>query len=63
MGRERWWAAAVSLAVAVALFGAGCGGSERGGSGESVKIVSDLPLQGIDRVQAETMVNAIEMAV
>lgn len=53
----------VSLAVAVALFGAGCGGSERGGSGESVKIVSDLPLQGIDRVQAETMVNAIEMAV
>jgi branched-chain amino acid transport system substrate-binding protein len=36
---------------------AGCGG---GGGGETLKIVSDLPLQGSDRVQTEQMVAAIE---
>ena len=58
-----------TLAVAgllSALLVAGCGGSSGGGgqSGgeESMKIVSDLPLQGANRAQTTTMNNAIELA-
>jgi branched-chain amino acid transport system substrate-binding protein len=46
------------LAVALSAVLAGCGGG--GGGGNTVKIVSDLPLQGSDRVQTEQMVRAIE---
>ena len=48
---------------------AGCGGaggggeSGGGGGGGSFKIVSDLPLQGANRAQTTTMVNAIELAI
>jgi branched-chain amino acid transport system substrate-binding protein len=47
------------LAVALSAGLAGCGGGG-GGGGNTVKIVSDLPLQGSDRVQTEQMVRAIE---
>ena len=43
--------------------GAGGGGGDSGGGGQSVKIVSDLPLQGANRAQTTTMVNAIELAI
>ncbi len=46
------------LVAALALVAAGCGGG--GGGGETLKIVSDLPLQGSDRVQTEQMVRAIK---
>src|SRR5919106_126439 len=39
----------------------GIGGG--GGGGQTVKIVSDLPLQGANRAQTTTIVNAIEMAI
>jgi hypothetical protein len=54
---------------ALALMAAGCGGSDNetagatgggetsGGGGTTVKIVSDLPLQGSSAAQTETMVN------
>jgi branched-chain amino acid transport system substrate-binding protein len=45
------------LVTLVALVAAGCGG---GGDGQTLKIVSDLPLQGSDRVQTEQMNRAIE---
>ena len=49
----------LGLVVAVLAFvAAGCGGD--GGGGDTVKIVSDLPLQGSDRVQTEQMVRGIE---
>ncbi len=55
------------LSIASVLWTVGCGVA--GGSDESedwggptAKIVSDLPLQGADRTQTETMVNAIELA-
>src|SRR5215217_724830 len=59
------------LAVVSALLFIGCGGGgDQGGSGgggggggQTVKIVSDLPLQGANRAQTITMVNAIEMAI
>ena len=65
---------AVTLAVVgvmTALLIVGCGGGAGGGSGEggggdsaqAVKIVSDLPLQGANRAQTTTMVNAIELAI
>jgi branched-chain amino acid transport system substrate-binding protein len=41
----------------LALVAAGCGG---GDGGQTLKIVSDLPLQGSDRVQTEQMNRAIE---
>ena len=49
------------------LLVVGCGGSSGGGGGqsggeESMKIVSDLPLQGANRAQTTTMNNAIELA-
>jgi branched-chain amino acid transport system substrate-binding protein len=54
------------LGMAAALV-AGCGGGDQGGGGgggtQTVKIVSDLPLQGANRFQSTTMVNAIEMAI
>jgi branched-chain amino acid transport system substrate-binding protein len=62
----------VSLAVLAAVTallvigcggGGGQGGSGGGGGGQTVKIVSDLPLQGANRAQTTTMVNAIEMAI
>ncbi len=53
--------------VMVAALVAGCGGGgDQGGGdggGQTVKIVSDLPLQGANRFQSTTMVNAIEMAI
>ena len=59
------------LAVVTALLVIGCGGGGGqggsgdggGGGGQTVKIVSDLPLQGANRFQSTTMVNAIEMAI
>ncbi len=45
------------LAVALSVVLAGCGG---GGGGNTVKIVSDLPLQGSNLVQTGQMVDAIE---
>jgi branched-chain amino acid transport system substrate-binding protein len=57
----------VVLALVSALLLIGCGGggdqSGGGGGGQTVKIVSDLPLQGANRAQTITMVNAIEMAI
>ena len=58
----------VSLAVVSVLLFIGCGGGGDqggggGGGGQTVKIVSDLPLQGANRAQTTTMVNAIEMAI
>ncbi len=56
------------MSVVSALLIAGCGGgggsgdSGGGGGGESVKIVSDLPLQGANRAQTTTMVNSIKLA-
>jgi branched-chain amino acid transport system substrate-binding protein len=38
-------------------------GDTGGGEGTTVKIVSDLPLQGSDRVQTEQMVRAIEFVI
>jgi branched-chain amino acid transport system substrate-binding protein len=58
------------LAAVTALLVIGCGGGggqggggDSGGGGQTVKIVSDLPLQGANRAQTITMVNAIEMAI
>jgi branched-chain amino acid transport system substrate-binding protein len=45
------------LVAALAIVAAGCGG---GDDGKTLKIVSDLPLQGSDRVQTEQMNRAIE---
>jgi branched-chain amino acid transport system substrate-binding protein len=58
----------VVLGVVSALLFIGCGGGGDqggggGGGGQTVKIVSDLPLQGANRFQSTTMVNAIEMAI
>jgi branched-chain amino acid transport system substrate-binding protein len=58
------------LIGAFALLAAGCGGDEEEPTatgqaeqpaGETVKIVSDLPLQGSSAAQTETMVNGIEL--
>ncbi len=56
-----------AMGVALALLIAGCGGGSGsgdsgGGGGDSVKIVSDLPLQGANRAQTTTMVNSIKLA-
>src|SRR5215204_4525211 len=54
--------AAVVLALLVGCGGAG-GGREGGGEkGSTAKIVSDLPMQGANRFQTTTMVNAIKLA-
>ncbi len=71
--RKVLWLLAL-LVAALALVAAGCGGDDNessgdttagdtsggGGSGKTVKIVSDLPLQGSDRVQTSQMVRAME---
>ncbi|MDQ3866875.1 MAG: branched-chain amino acid ABC transporter substrate-binding protein, partial [Actinomycetota bacterium] len=63
----------VTLLGALVLAMAGCGGGDDegggdgggggGGGGKTVKIVSDLPLQGSDRVQTTQMVRAIDFVV
>ncbi len=53
------WAGMALLGLLIAVFAlvaAGCGGDDEGGGGTTVKIVSDLPLQGSDRVQTAQMV-------
>jgi branched-chain amino acid transport system substrate-binding protein len=57
-GRKRIAFVALGLVTAALAFGAaGCGG---GDDGDTLKIVSDLPLQGSDLVQTEQMNRAIE---
>jgi branched-chain amino acid transport system substrate-binding protein len=57
------------LGVVAALLVVGCGGGAGGGQGggeeegPTAKIVSDLPMQGANRAQTTTMVNAIKMAI
>jgi len=56
------------LGLAAALLVVGCGGGAGGGGGgegegATAKIVSDLPMQGANRAQTTTMVNAIKMAI
>jgi branched-chain amino acid transport system substrate-binding protein len=55
--------AAVSALLVIGCGGGGDQGGGAGGGGQTVKIVSDLPLQGANRFQSTTMVNAIEMAI
>jgi len=56
------------LGIAAALLVVGCGGEAGGGGqgggeeGPTAKIVSDLPMQGANRAQTTTMVNAIRLA-
>ena len=71
--RKVVWLVAL-LVAALALVAAGCGGDDNessgdttatetsggGGGGKAIKIVSDLPLQGSDRVQTEQMVRAMK---
>jgi branched-chain amino acid transport system substrate-binding protein len=56
--------AAVITALAFVAAGCGGGGDDNGGSsgggGKTLKVVSDLPLQGSDRVQTTQMVRAIQ---
>ncbi len=72
MRKVRRGASLAVLAAVTALLVIGCGGGGGqggsgdgggGGGGQTVKIVSDLPLQGANRAQTTTMVNAIEMAI
>ena len=58
VGRMRSLGVLAVLGISSALLVAGCGGEA-----ETVKIVSDLPLQGANRAQTTTMVNSIEMAI
>ncbi len=58
----------VMAGLLAALLMVGCGGASGGGGGdsgggESIKIVSDLPMQGANRAQTTTMVNAIKLAI
>jgi branched-chain amino acid transport system substrate-binding protein len=77
--KRGWLALLALLIAALALVAAGCGGDDDdeaggdtgaatdtgggGAEGQTVKIVSDLPLQGSDRVQTEQMVRAIEFVI
>jgi branched-chain amino acid transport system substrate-binding protein len=56
---------AVLSMTAALLLVVGCGGAGGGGGeeGATAKIVSDLPMQGANRAQTTTMVNAIKMAI
>jgi branched-chain amino acid transport system substrate-binding protein len=66
--RKTLFALLATLLGVLAIVAAGCGGGDDdGGDGgdagaepKTVKIVSDLPLQGSDRVQTEQMVRIIE---
>ena len=68
MKRRSIWAILALLVTALAFLAAGCGGEdgdggpaqEGDGEAKTLKIVSDLPMQGSDRVQTEEMVAAIE---
>ena len=64
MKRTRRAVTLAVLGVATALLMVGCGGAGGGGGSEAptAKIVSDLPLQGANRAQTTTMVNAIKLA-
>lgn len=66
MKRARRTGILAVLGVAAALLVVGCGGAggggEGGGEAPTAKIVSDLPLQGANRAQTTTMVNAIKLA-
>jgi branched-chain amino acid transport system substrate-binding protein len=69
VSRRTLWAVLLLLIGAFAFTAAGCGGDddEGGGTGtvaeggKTVKIVSDLPLQGSTAAQTEQMNNAIEL--
>jgi branched-chain amino acid transport system substrate-binding protein len=69
VSRRTLWAVLLLLIGAFAFTAAGCGGDddEGGGTGtvaeggQTVKIVSDLPLQGSTAAQTEQMNNAIEL--
>jgi branched-chain amino acid transport system substrate-binding protein len=67
MTKTRRAATLVVLGVATALLIVGCGGGAGGGGGggeaPTAKIVSDLPMQGANRAQTTTMVNAIKLAI
>ena len=52
----------LSALLVVGCGGSGGGGGGESGGGESMKIVSDLPLQGANRAQTTTMNNALELA-
>jgi branched-chain amino acid transport system substrate-binding protein len=53
---------AAALLVVVGCGGGAGGGQGGGGEAPTAKIVSDLPMQGANRAQTTTMVNAIRMA-
>ena len=69
MKRARRTGILAVLGLAAALLVVGCGGGAGGGQGgggeegPTAKIVSDLPMQGPNRFQSSTMVNAIKMAI
>ncbi len=67
MRKARRVTTSVMAGLLSALLVVGCGGASGGGGdsggGESIKIVSDLPLQGANRAQTTTMVNAIKLAI
>src|SRR5215216_3280331 len=64
--RTRRVTSLVVLGAVTALIAIGCGGGDSGGGGggeaPTAKIVSDLPMQGANRAQTTTMVNAIKLA-
>jgi branched-chain amino acid transport system substrate-binding protein len=66
--RRRRTGILIVLSIASVLMIVGCGGGAGGGGGggegggATAKIVSDLPMQGANRAQTITMVNAIRLA-
>ncbi len=65
-GRRTGILAVLSIASVLMIVGCGGGAGGGGGGGEgggaTAKIVSDLPMQGANRAQTITMVNAIRLA-
>ena len=70
MSRRTLWLLLAAVIGAFALIAAGCGGGNEstgttagtgGGGAKTVKIVSDLPLQGSSAAQTEQMNNAIKL--
>jgi branched-chain amino acid transport system substrate-binding protein len=53
---------AAALLLVVGCGGGAGGGGGGGGEGATAKIVSDLPMQGANRFQTTSMVNAIKLA-